>query len=76
MLPHWPLEQDVFGVQHEPEYRTWPAGQAHVPLWQVSPPVHFVPQAPQLLSSVLVSTHELPHTVFAHVAEHVPPEHA
>jgi hypothetical protein len=37
-----------------------PLGHAQAPLWQVLPPVHVLPQPPQLLLSVCVSTHALP----------------
>jgi hypothetical protein len=37
--------------------------QTQLPLEQMRPPLHTVPQPPQLLLSVLVFTHELPHVV-------------
>jgi hypothetical protein len=44
-----------------PEQLVWPAGQAHAPDWQVMPPEHTLPQAPQLLVLVVVFTHLVPH---------------
>jgi hypothetical protein len=40
-----------------------PPGHTQVPAWHVVPPVHALPQLPQLLLSVCSSTHVLPHTV-------------
>jgi hypothetical protein len=40
-----------------------PALGAHAPLWQVSPPVQALPQAPQLLGSAVVSTQAPPQSV-------------
>jgi hypothetical protein len=38
-------------------------GQAHTPAWQVIPPVHAAPHAPQLTLLDCRSTHEPPHNV-------------
>jgi hypothetical protein len=35
-----------------------PEGQVHLLLAQIMPPVHLVPQVPQLLGSLVVSTQE------------------
>jgi hypothetical protein len=40
-----------------------PAPQAHAPALQVFPPTQTVPQAPQSVLLVCVSTHEAPHSV-------------
>jgi hypothetical protein len=53
-VPHEPV--DVL-LMHVPPQSCVPAGQTQVELWQFLPPVHVVPQAPQLLLSVAVFTH-------------------
>jgi hypothetical protein len=50
----------VAGVSHTPPHRVVPVGQAQVPLWQVLPPVHTVPQVPQLVLLAARSTHTPP----------------
>jgi hypothetical protein len=39
---------------HVPLQSCCPAGHAHVEFWQVFPPVHLVPHAPQLFASFVV----------------------
>jgi hypothetical protein len=49
-VPHCPPLPQPFdgpGVSHVPPQSSMPAGQAHVPPWQVLPPVHIVMQLPQ-----------------------------
>jgi hypothetical protein len=41
-----------------PEQLVRPEGQAHLLEAQIMPPVHLVPQVPQLLGSLVVSTQE------------------
>src|SRR5581483_6662288 len=57
--------------------RCSPGAQPHVPPTQKVPPRHTMPQPPQLSPSLLVSTHELPHTVWllAHCDVHAELEH-
>ena len=45
-----PLQQTP--LQQPPLHGTWPLGQVQTPPAQIWPPVHRVPQAPQLLASV------------------------
>ena len=49
---------------HAPPHEVCPAGQAHAPFMQVSPPEHDLPQAPQLVLSVRVFTHAPPQAVW------------
>jgi B12-binding domain/radical SAM domain protein len=51
-----------------------PAGGVHRPAEQVSPALQRVPQAPQLLVSVCVLTHEPPHEVVPDAQAQRPPE--
>ena len=56
-LPQWAASD---GTQ-APLHSSWPLGHAHWLLWQVFPPPHGMPQAPQLFESVAVFTHSVPH---------------
>jgi hypothetical protein len=61
-----------------PPHRVCPGGQAHTPLWHVSPPAHARPHAPQLAPSVLSSTQAPPHTespACEQACPHVDPAH-
>jgi len=46
-----------------PPQSVWPLGQVHVLLEQTRPPVHTVPQVPQLAASVAVFTQAEPQAV-------------
>jgi hypothetical protein len=48
----------------------------HSPVWQGSPTPHFVPHAPQLLTSVFVSTHFPPQLIKVPTQAHLPPKQA
>ena len=58
-LPQWAASD---GTQ-EPLHSSWPDGHAHALFWQVLPPPHGMPQAPQLFESVAVFTHSVPQAV-------------
>jgi hypothetical protein len=63
VFTHVPLQLvGVADAQHTPLDPTFPELQ-HTPFVQLRPPVHRVPQAPQLLLSASVSTHEPLHDV-------------
>jgi hypothetical protein len=52
-LPHEPqFWKSVDRLTQVPLHRTYPAGQVHVPLTQLSPEAQAVPQAPQWFGSV------------------------
>src|SRR5437762_1193741 len=40
---------------HTPLHSVWPCGQLHLPLVQVVPPLHAMPQPPQFALSLVVS---------------------
>jgi hypothetical protein len=63
----------VVSVQTPPQ-SVWSAGQLHMPATHVLPPLHGVPQAPQLLSSVRVFVQTPRHDVSlgGHVATQAP----
>jgi hypothetical protein len=58
---------------HVPEQLVWPLGHAHAPPKHCVPPVHLVPQVPQLAGSDLVSVQPMLHEVrpVVHAAVHV-----
>ena len=56
--PQWPVVHF-----EEPLQSVWSVGHLHVPLWQVAPESQAVPQAPQLLVSLVVSTQVSPQAV-------------
>ena len=58
-LPQW--AGSVASETQTPLQRSRPAGQAQAACAQVWPPLHFVPQVPQLLASELTLTHAPPH---------------
>jgi hypothetical protein len=61
----------VVSTQAPPQF-VLPAGQVQLPPTHVAPPMHVVPQAPQLVELVFVLTHEPLHGVVpaAHIAWH------
>jgi hypothetical protein len=68
----WPAGQDL----HEPSrHGTVPSGQRQLPPEQVLPPVHLLPQAPQLLLSFPVFTHVPPHGFWPAGHLQTPEEH-
>jgi hypothetical protein len=79
VVPHVPqLPLSVASLTHMPEHNaqgdTLGAGHAHMPFWQVSPPLHAVVQLPQWFESVCSLTHEPEQSAkFAlHVVVHAP----
>jgi hypothetical protein len=51
-------------LTHAPAHSIVPAAHSpitHTLLWQISPPAHIVPQAPQLSELLDVSAHMVPH---------------
>src|SRR5438874_1177377 len=72
LLPHAP---QLFGstpiTTQAPLHSCSPTGHPHVPLPHVAPPVHLMPQPPQLLLSLSSSTH-VPPQLFWPPAQHVP----
>ena len=63
-VPHAPQLPGLLArLTHWPEQSTVPVGHLQAPPEQNVPPEHARPQPPQLLLSVCVSTHDLPHAV-------------
>jgi hypothetical protein len=58
-VPQWLASEGT----HEPLHSSVPAGQRHCPPWQVRPAPQGMPQLPQLLESLEVSTHWAPQGV-------------
>jgi hypothetical protein len=65
------LLTDVLLMQVPPQLCV-PAGHAQVPLWQVMPPLHALPHAPQLALSVDSLTQVPPHIVLPAMHAHAP----
>jgi hypothetical protein len=77
LVVHWPFEHSappvhcfphapqLFGSldssTHVPLHDVSPPVHPHLPALHVVPPVHATPHAPQFASSVFGSTHALPH---------------
>jgi len=59
-----------------PLHVAWPDGQPHAPMLHACPPVHALPQKPQLSGSLVVFVQLVPHAIkpALHDAEHVPAE--
>lgn len=77
--PHAPqLARFACKLTHWPLHIVWPAGQAQAPFTHCAPPLHVVPQAPQLALSVCRFTQAFMQfvsggpTVVAHVCVHLP----
>jgi hypothetical protein len=47
-----------------PLQKVSPAGQTHAPSWQVCPPTHALPHAPQFAGSLVRSMQATPHGVY------------
>jgi hypothetical protein len=77
----WPHPAQFVGLVRVLTQTPWqsisPAGQPHTPPRQVLPPVHALPQAPQLNGLDVRSTHEAPQAVrrVPHEATHRPTLH-
>ena len=83
----WPLGQvpqlssppqlSAIGPQFAPNWAHVLGVQVHTPLTQVEPDAHLLPQAPQLLGSLLVFTQVVPQSVvpLGQEVTHCPPVH-